>query len=100
MATLRLILGDQLSESIASLRDLDAAEDTVLMVEVDAEATYVKHHKKKIAYLFSAMRHFAAELEARQIKVRYTRVDDADNAGSLEAEIARLRDALKSARGG
>ncbi|MGX6647817.1 cryptochrome/photolyase family protein [Maricaulaceae bacterium MS644] len=93
MATLRLILGDQLSRSIASLRDLDATEDTVLMAEVDAEATYVKHHKKKIAYLFSAMRHFAAELEARQIRVRYTRIDDGDNAGSLEAEISRALEA-------
>ena len=89
MATLRLILGDQLSENIASLRDLDASKDTVLMAEVDAEATYVKHHKKKIAYLFSAMRHFAAELEQRQIKVAYTRIDDEDNAGSLEKEIER-----------
>ena len=29
------------------------------MAEVRSEATYVKHHKKKIALLFAAMRHFA-----------------------------------------
>ena len=34
----------------------------MLMVEVMAEATYVPHHKKKIAFILSAMRHFAAEL--------------------------------------
>ncbi|MFP4518929.1 MAG: cryptochrome/photolyase family protein [Oceanicaulis sp.] len=88
MAVLRLILGDQLSHDIASLRDIEPG-DTVVMAEVDAEATYVKHHKKKIAYLFSAMRHFAAELEERQIKVAYTKIDDPDNAGSLEKELKR-----------
>ncbi|MGJ3230468.1 MAG: cryptochrome/photolyase family protein [Oceanicaulis sp.] len=88
MATLRLILGDQLSENIASLRDLEPG-DTVVMAEVDAEATYVRHHKKKIAYLFSAMRHFAAELEERQVKVAYTKIDDPGNAGSLEKELQR-----------
>ncbi|XBQ15720.1 MAG: cryptochrome/photolyase family protein [Oceanicaulis sp.] len=92
MATLRLILGDQLSANIASLRDYEAG-DLVLMAEVDGEATYVRHHKKKIAYLFSAMRHFASDLEGRQIKVRYTKIDDPDNAGTLEKELARaLRD--------
>ena len=57
---LRFVLGDQLSRDIASLQDLDPARDTVLMVEVMAEATYVPHHPKKIAFLFSAMRHFAS----------------------------------------
>ena len=88
MATLRLVLGDQLSASLASLRDYESG-DTVLMAEVVEEATYVKHHKKKIAFLFSAMRHFAAELESRQIKVAYTRIDDDANAGSLAGEVER-----------
>ena len=34
------------------------------MMEVREEATYVRHHKQKIALIFSAMRHFADELEA------------------------------------
>ena len=63
MATLRFVLGDQLHRRIASLADLDPETDVVLMVEVREEATYVRHHKQKIAFLFSAMRHFAAELE-------------------------------------
>jgi deoxyribodipyrimidine photolyase-related protein len=53
---LRLILGDQLSHSIATLNDCDKQNDIVFICEVMAEATYVHHHKKKIAYLFSAMR--------------------------------------------
>jgi deoxyribodipyrimidine photolyase-related protein len=88
MPALRLVLGDELSAGLASLRDYEAG-DLVVMAEVVEEATYVKHHKKKIAFLFSAMRHFAAALEDRQIKVAYTRIDDAANAGSLAGEVER-----------
>ena len=42
------------------------------MAEVREEAQYVKHHKKKIAYVFSAMRHFALVLEAHGYKLHYT----------------------------
>ena len=58
---LRLVLGDQLSTSLASLSDV-GADDLILMCEVKEEATYVKHHKKKIVFVFSAMRHFAQVL--------------------------------------
>ena len=92
MAALRLVLGDQLSASLASLRDYESG-DGVLMAEVVEEATYVKHHKKKIAFLFSAMRHFAAELEERQMSVRYTRIDDDSNTGSLVGEVERALEA-------
>lgn len=89
MKVLRLILGDQLSRSISSLKDIDPAHDMILMCEVWEEATYVKHHKKKIAFLFSAMRHFAAELKQSGHKVHYTKLDDPDNAGSFSGEIGR-----------
>lgn len=91
MPSLRLILGDQLTHSLASLRDYEAG-DLVLMAEVAEEATYVKHHKKKIAFVFSAMRHFAAELESRQRKVRYTRIDSDSNTGSLAGEVEKALD--------
>ena len=45
------------------------------MVEVQEEATYVRHHKKKIAFLFSAMRHFADELRGLGWKVDYVTLD-------------------------
>lgn len=86
---LRLILGDQLSRNISSLAEVDAQNDVVLMCEVRAEATYVRHHKKKIAFLFSAMRHFAAELGEQGLTVRYVKYDDPDNSGSLIGELAR-----------
>ena len=76
MKTLRLVLGDQLSRDLPSLVDLDPAKDLVLMAEVMSEVTYVKHHKRKIAYLFSAMRHFANSLGDDGIAVRYRRLDD------------------------
>ena len=82
MKTLRLILADQLSENIASLRDLQSS-DVVLMAEVKAEATYVKHHKKKIILLFSAMRHFAEQLRQKGIEVCYFAYDDEHAADSL-----------------
>ncbi|UUX48573.1 cryptochrome/photolyase family protein [Nisaea acidiphila] len=85
-----LILGDQLSPSISSLQQADRARDRVLIAEVSAEATYVKHHKKKIAFLFSAMRHFAEELRADGWQLDYVRLDDAENTGTLSGEVARF----------
>ena len=84
-----LILGDQLSAEISSLADADPARDWVLMAEVSEEASYVHHHKKKIAFVFSAMRHFAAELDAAGWRVRYIRLDDPGNTQSLPGEVAR-----------
>ena len=71
MPTLCLILGDQLSLSISSLKQIDKPNDLILMAEVVEEATYVKHHKKKIAFVFSAMRHFARELKKSGYRVEY-----------------------------
>lgn len=70
-----LILGDQLTPSLSSLRKIDKNTDHVLMAEVKEEATYVKHHKKKIAFLFSAMRHYAAALNEAGYQVFYHRYD-------------------------
>ena len=85
--TLILILGDQLTPDLSSLRGVDPADAVVLMAEVMAEASYVPHHKKKIAFLFAAMRHFAAELSGLGWKVDYRRLDDDGNSGSLAGEI-------------
>ena len=86
---LRMVLGDQLSETISSLQGLNKAHDVVMMCEVIEEATVVKHHKKKIAFIFSAMRHFAEQLRAKGVTVRYTKLDDKKNSGSFEAEVER-----------
>ena len=86
---LRLVLGDQLSPRVAALRDVDRTRDTILLAEVDAEATYVRHHKKKIAFVFAAMRAFASRLRAEGFRVRYVKLDDPKNAGSLRGEVER-----------
>ena len=88
MSHLRLILADQLSDSLSALADVEA-DDTVLMCEVMEEATYVRHHPKKIAFLFAAMRHFAAELSDKGLQVRYVTLTDPDNTGSLTGEVER-----------
>ncbi|MEP3639971.1 MAG: cryptochrome/photolyase family protein [Paracoccaceae bacterium] len=85
---LRLILGDQLSHSTSSLSDV-SSDDLILMCEVRQEATYVKHHKKKIAFVFSAMRHFARELADQGLQVRYVAYDDPNNSGSLLGEVKK-----------
>ncbi|MEO0397867.1 MAG: cryptochrome/photolyase family protein [Pseudomonadota bacterium] len=71
-----LILGDQLSPSIASLKEANPQADVIVMGELHDEATYVKHHKKKIIFLFSAMRHFAEARRKEGWTVDYARLDD------------------------
>lgn len=89
MRTIVLLLGDQLSRRMSSLRDADKDSFTVLMAEVMEEATYVKHHKKKIAFVFAAMRHFAEELREEGWDVDYVKLDDDGNAGSLFRQLER-----------
>ena len=74
-----LVLGDQLTETVVALREADMATDVVVMAEVADEAGYVPHHPKKIAFLFSAMRHFAETLRGEGWTVDYYQLD-ADNA--------------------
>ncbi|MCO6185085.1 cryptochrome/photolyase family protein [Rhizobium sp. L1K21] len=87
--TLVLILGDQLSRDMSSLKAADQSSSVVLMCEVLEEATYVKHHKQKLVFIFSAMRHFAAELEDAGWKVDYVRLEDKANSGAFSGEVKR-----------
>lgn len=89
MTTIIPVLGDQLSRGLASLREVDRAAVVVLMMEVREETGYVRHHKKKIALIFSAMRHFAEELRNEGWTVDYVRLDDAKNLQSLTGEVTR-----------
>jgi deoxyribodipyrimidine photolyase-related protein len=89
MTDLVLILGDQLSDTLSSLRGRDPAHTVVLMAEVMGEATYVRHHRKKIVLVLAAMRHFAAGLTAAGWRVDFIRLDDRDNTGTLGGELER-----------
>jgi len=90
-----LVLGDQLSPALTSLQAGDPERDRVLMVEVMAEASSVPHHKKKIAFIFSSMRHFAVELRSLGWTVDYVTLDDPANRGSFTSEVARAAALLK-----
>lgn len=84
------IMGDQLSASISSLAMIDKAKDLVFMCEVRAEAKHIKHHKKKLVLIFSAMRHFAEELIAAGYTVIYVKLEQADNSGSFITELQKF----------
>ncbi|MEQ8665158.1 MAG: cryptochrome/photolyase family protein [Rhodospirillales bacterium] len=87
--TLVPVLGDQLTIGLASLRAADPASAIVLFAEVSEEASYVPHHKKKIAFAFSSMRHFADTLRRDGWTVDYVRFEDPANTGTLAGEIRR-----------
>ncbi len=89
--SLIVILGDQVSQNISSLRQANKSCDVVFMAEVMAEATYARHHKKKFALVFSAMRHFAEELRTLGWRVDYVKLKDEGNTGSLRSEITRAQ---------
>jgi deoxyribodipyrimidine photolyase-related protein len=83
-----LVLGDQLTPTLSSLATCDPQQDRVLMAELHDEASYVRHHKKKIAFIFSAMRHFAEELRSLGWTVDYVTLDNPTNQGSFSAQLA------------
>ena len=92
MTTLIPILGDQLSPTLSALDGADKKRTVVLMMEVDEETSYVRHHKAKIALILSAMRHHAERLRAEGWTVDYVPLDHPDNSGSFTSEVARAID--------
>ena len=90
MANLILILGDQLSHHLSALEGADKDNDLVVMAEVHSEASYTNHHKKKLVFVFSAMRHFADALEEDGWRVHYQRYHPDNPAQSIEQVIAEL----------
>lgn len=90
MANLILILGDQLSHRLSALEGADKDNDLVVMAEVHSEASYTNHHKKKLVFVFSAMRHFADALEEDGWRVHYQLYHPDNPAQSIEQVIAEL----------
>jgi deoxyribodipyrimidine photolyase-related protein len=88
MRRLILVLGDQLDLQASALDGFDRAQDAVWMAEVAEESTHIWSGLPRIALFLSAMRHFAQELRALGRPLHYTRLDDADNRGSLAAQLA------------
>jgi deoxyribodipyrimidine photolyase-related protein len=87
--TLVLVMGDQLSPALSALRDVDPRHSHVLMCEVAEETGYVPHHRQKLVFVLSAMRHFADELRMAGHTVDYVKLDDPGNSGSFTGELRR-----------
>lgn len=84
-----LVLGDQLSTGLSALDQADKARDVVVMAEVADETGYVPHHPKKVTLVLAAMRHFSDALRNDGWTVAYTRLDDAENSGTIPGELLR-----------
>ena len=65
------ITGDQLTPQHSALADVTPDTGVVLMVESWARARQLPYHKQKVALMWSAMRHFAAELRSQGYTVDY-----------------------------
>ena len=89
MTDLVPIFADQLSHSLSALQNADRDNAVILMMEVSDETDHVWHHRRKLVFLFSAMRHFAAELQEQGWTVRYIGLEDEDNTGSFTGELLR-----------
>ena len=87
MRNLIYILGDQLNLNISSLQNFDKKYDAILMTEIWDETNYVKHHKKKLVLILSAMREFADLLRQNNFKVFYKKLDDKKNYSSFDKEL-------------
>ena len=89
-----LILGDQLDQQSSAFEGFDASQDVVLMIEAMEESTHVWSHKIRTSLFLTAMRHFAAEIQARGWPVVYRKLEeegDASLAAGLVAVINQLK---------
>jgi deoxyribodipyrimidine photolyase-related protein len=86
---LLFVLGDQLDPAGPALDELDKERDAVLMVEVKEEAEVPPSHRQRTTLFLSAMRHYALDRIEEGHRVRYVRLDDRANTGSLRSELER-----------
>jgi deoxyribodipyrimidine photolyase-related protein len=95
---LHLALGDQLDHRSNLFNEFDPKRDGVWMAEVARETTHVRCHQLRIAFFFSAMRHFRDELTNKGLRVFYTELADQpfkdrgrDFGEVLQKDVCRLR---------
>ena len=81
------ILWDHLNLNTPSLLNASKSKDIILMVEPKKNSEKVNHHKKKLIFLISSMRHFAKELQENGWIVKYIKMRSPENSGSLRSEI-------------
>lgn len=84
-----VVLGDQLDIDSPVLRDAEPKGDVIWMAEVAHESTKVWSHKARIALFLSTMRHHAALLRKKGLKLDYQALD--------QHQHENFEDALRSA---
>lgn len=84
-----LVLGDQLDRDSAAFDGVDPEQDALWMAENAGEATHVWSHKLRLAFFFSAMRHFRDEQREAGRFVHYHELTHrpSDDRGRNFAEI-------------
>lgn len=87
--TLRLILGDQLNSNHSWFKEV-SSDVTYLICEARSETEYVRHHIQKVVAFFGAMRSFSQHLQKAGHQVKYVKLDDSDNQGSIVSNVQFL----------
>ena len=90
MRNLCVILADQLNQEISSLNDFNKDLDEILICELKKNFNDNNHHKKKIVYQISCMRHFGIEMDALGFKINYLKLNDPNNEDSYASIILDL----------
>ncbi len=89
---IHLVLGDQLDHRSALFDAFDADRDVLWMAETVEEATHVWCHQLRLAFFFSAMRHFRDAQRDAGRTVRYHPIEEgaADFAAALQRDAEEL----------
>ena len=89
IATVRLILGDQLNVHHSWYEDTN--EDTLYVIaELPQEVYYVRHHVQKVCAFFLAMETFAKELQSSGHRVIHLTLDDTTEFETLHRLIRHI----------
>ncbi|WP_203364047.1 cryptochrome/photolyase family protein [Bacillus sp. REN10] len=72
------LFGHQLSTDLEGFQQIEKEKDIILMIEARSRSVWHQYHKKKLVLIFSAMRHFAAELRSQGYQVDYYKVESFD----------------------
>ena len=85
-----ILFVDQLSLKMSSLKDIDKKNDLIVMCETTDYFSLVPHHKIKIAYQLSCMRHFYEQLKKKGFRLDVTTITKKNNSQILHEELSTL----------
>jgi deoxyribodipyrimidine photolyase-related protein len=94
MKSLIVIFPDQLSLKMSSLKSRTPANADIYMAEWMDLKRGVRHHQKKLVFIFSCMRHFANDLKALGWQVHYKQFDQIREV-NLESLVGCAIDEIK-----